>query len=360
MRGQLMDLTPLTAGEVRSVVEGKGCARRIPVLLHQWTYPSHFGEREAEVQAILNSYPQDAQVIAYRAPDIYRGPDDDPEYRWMDCDELEESGDQHGIDERAAIRDWSQLGGILERFPSADYPGLFPKAPQSDGRYRIAHWWYGLFERHWSLRGMTNALMDYYTDPESVHLLYRAYTDFFLRFIERASEELRADAIYWTDDLGTQADVFFAPDIFDEFFRPYYRELIDKAHSLGMHAWLHSCGNINKILPRFVEMGLDVIHPIQKYAMDEVAAAKEFGGRIAVWAGFDVQRIIPYGTPDDVRREVRHLMDTYARADGRFLLTAGNGITPDTPLESLAALYEEAYLYGEIKARNLRAGNQAG
>lgn len=101
-------------------------------------------------------------------------------------------------------------------------------------------------------------------------------------------------------------------------------------------------------------MGLDVIHPIQKYAMDEAVVAREFGDRISIWAGFDVQRIIPYGTPDDVRREVRHLMDTYARPDGRFLLTAGNGITPDTPIASLRALYEEAYRYGETKAAAMR------
>lgn len=344
----------LTRDEVWAVVAGKGCARRIPVLLHQWTYPRAFGDREPEVQAILDRFPQDAQVMAYRAPDIYAGPADDPEYRWMDCAQPPQDGDGHGIDEQAAIRDWAQLDGVLEHFPSPDYPGLFPNVQAPDGRYRMAHWWYGLFERHWSLRGMTNTLMDFYTNPEEVHRLYRAYTNFFLRFIERAKTELGADAIYWTDDLGTQSDMFFSPQIFDEFFRPYYTELIEKAHGLGMQAWLHTCGNVVKILPRLIDMGLDVIHPIQKYAMDEVEIAREFGGRISVWAGFDVQRIIPYGSPDDVRREVRHLMDTYARPDGRFMLTAGNGITPDTPIESLRALYEESYSYGETKARALR------
>ncbi len=343
-------MLPLTREEVRSVVAGRGCASRVPVLLHQWTYPGAFGEREAEVQAICDRFPQDALIISYQAPDIYYAPADDPEYRWMDCDKPADTGTGHGIDEQVALRDWSQLDGVLAHFPNPDYPGLFQARPAPDGRYRIAHWWYGLFERHWSLRGMTNALMDFYTNPEEVHRLYRAYTDFFLRFTERAQEELQADAIYWTDDLGTQNDLFFSPEIFDTFFRPYYAELIAKAHRLGMQAWMHSCGNILKILPRFVDMGLDVIHPIQKYAMDEVSVARMFGDKIAVWAGFDVQRIIPYGTSEDVRREVRHLMDTYARPEGRFLLTAGNGITPDTPVESLRALFEEAYSYGRIKA----------
>jgi uroporphyrinogen decarboxylase len=347
-------MLPLSREEMRSVVEGRGCASRIPVLLHQWTNPQAFGAREGEARALCDRFPQDAQVVFYRAPDIYVGPADDPEYRWVNYDQPAGADDHHGLDEQAAIRDWSQLDGIIANFPSPDYPGLFTSNPQPDGRYRIAHWWYGLFERHWSLRGMTHAMLDFYTDPAEVHRLYRAYTDFFLRFIERAKDELQADAIYWTDDLGTQSDTFFSPEIFDRFYRPYYTEIIAKAHGLGMHAWLHSCGNISKILPALVEMGLDVVHPIQKYAMDEVSVARAFGGKIAFWAGFDVQRIIPYGTPEDVRREVRHLMDTYARPDGRFLITAGNGITSDTPLESLRALYEESYVYGKAKVESLR------
>ena len=336
-------------------MEGRGCASRVPVLLHQWTYPKAFGPLESEVQALCDEFPQDAQVIFYRPPDIYVGLAEDPEYRWVNYDKPAGADDHRGLDEQAAIPDWSGLDGIIEHFPNPDYTGLFTENPKPDGRYRIAHWWYGLFERHWSLRGMTNAMMDFYTNPDEVHRLYRAYTDFFLRFTERAKEELQADAIYWTDDLGTQGDTFFSPEIFDSFFRPYYREIIARAHDLGMHAWLHSCGNISKILPAFVDMGLDVIHPIQKYAMDETSVARAFGGKIAFWAGFDVQRTIPRGTPEEIRREVRHLMDTYARPDGRFLITAGNGITPDTSLASLRALFEESYEYGRTKIQALRA-----
>ena len=349
-----MTIIPLTRAEVQAVVAGRGGAPRVPVLLHQWTYPGAFGAQAAQVQAILDRFPQDAQVIAFRAPEIYVGRPDDPEYRWVNFDQPAASGRGPGLDEQVAIADWAQLDGIIEQFPNPDYPGLFPDQPADDGRYRIMHWCFGLFERHWLLRGMTNALMDYYTDPAAVHRFYRAYTDFHLRVIERAKVELQADAIYWTDDLGTQTGTFFSPAIFETFFRPYYRELIAKAHALGMQVWLHTCGNVARFLPGLIEMGLDVIHPIQKYAMNESQIAREFGGQIAFWAGFDVQRIIPYGTPAEVRREVRHLMDTYARAEGRFLLTAGNGITPDTPIASLAALYEEAYTYGAVVGARLR------
>lgn len=82
--------------------------------------------------------------------------------------------------------------------------------------------------------------------------------------------------------------------------------------------------------------------------MDEKVIAEKFGGDICIWAGFDVQRTIPYGTTDDVREEVRFMIDTYGRPDGRLMLTAGNGITSDCKVESLGALLDEAYSYGTV------------
>lgn len=98
-------------------------------------------------------------------------------------------------------------------------------------------------------------------------------------------------------------------------------------------------------LEDFIEIGLDVIHPIQKYAMDGAEIAKKYGGRICLLAGFDVQQTIPYGTPEEVRKEVRYLIDTFDRPDGRFMLTMGNGMTEDWKLESLKALYDEIATY---------------
>jgi len=108
-----------------------------------------------------------------------------------------------------------------------------------------------------------------------------------------------------------------------------------------MHFWLHACGNIEPFLNDFIEIGLDVIHPIQKYTMDEKEIVEKYGGQICFLAGFDVQRIIPFGTPDEVRAEARFLIDTFKREDGRFMITMGNGATNDWKKESLEALYEE-------------------
>lgn len=338
----------LTREQMISVIKGKSIAPRVPMMIHFWTYPKVFGNSEGRVVELLNNYPYDVTTVGIKMPEIFDAPPDDREYRWVNFDDP--SKDKCvGIDEKIVITDWEQLDDILGSFPNPNYSGLFPSNPTDDGRYRLGHWWFCFFERLWSLRGMTNALTDFYTDPESVHRLFRALTDFYIKVLERGKKECHLDGIFTSDDIGTQTGPFFSPEIFKGFFMPYYKELIDKAHSLGMHFWLHTCGNIELFLPYFIEMGLDVIHPIQKYAMEEKRIAEKFGKDICIWAGFDVQRIIPFGTPDEVRAEVRFMIDTYYRSEGRLIITAGNGITEDCKIESIEALLDETFKYGTEK-----------
>ena len=347
-----MQYNPLGSEELKSVIRGYSCASRIPILFHPWIDSQVFQNPDDRntVKGILQQYPVDAQIIPWRGPGIFDAPLDDPEYRWVNYSKPA-TFKEGALDEQIAITSWDQLDGIIESFPKTDYPGMFVNLPKPDGRYRIGHWWYTLFERHWSLRGMTNALTDYYTNPNEVHRLFRSLTDFYLGVINRSKDELQADAVYTTDDLGTQKGPFFSNKMFDEFYAPYYKELIDRAHDLDMHFWLHTCGNIEPLLPKLIKLGIDVIHPIQKYAMDEDKIMKQYGGKICFWVGFDVQKIIPFGNVEEVRQEVHHLIDTYFRKDGLFMLTAGNGITEDAPIQSLKMLFEESIQYGTEKVR---------
>ncbi|GHT99440.1 hypothetical protein FACS1894142_7020 [Spirochaetia bacterium] len=336
---------PLHREEIKNVIEGKGAARRIPMAIHTWISADTFGPRAPEYKAVLDSYPCDVEVISLNMPQIFDAPKDDPSYRWLNFDNPYTEGT--ALDAVAALDDWAKLGGVLADFPNPNYHGLITKNPPPDtGAYRAGHWWYWLFERFWSIRGMENALCDFYENPDEVHRLFRALTDFYKGAASRGKKELGLDAIWTSDDIGMQTSPFFSIDVFREFFKPYYKELIDHVHSLGMHFWLHACGNIKPFIPDLIEIGLDVIHPIQKYTMDEKEIAAQFGKDICIWGGMDVQRTIPYGTPEDVRKEVRFMFDTYHRKDGRFMLTAGNGMTKDTPLESLKALLDEALQYG--------------
>ena len=323
------------------------------MLLKMWVHPEEFQERRPQVDEILSKYPEDIQVLSLNMPGVFDAPSDDPDYRWVNRSDPY-VGKNVPFDERVAIRDWGELDEILAHFPDPNYPGLTVNLKEDaplNGRYRACHWWYCLFERHWDLRGMTNALVDYYDHPREVHRLFRALTDFYMAIMERSRKELGANAIITSDDIGTQGNTFFSMKIFKEFYKPYYQELVEKAHSLDMHFWLHTCGNIEPFLPEFIDIGLDVIHPIQKFAMDQVQIARKFGGSITFWVGLDVQQVIPWGTPQEVRREVHNLMDAFWRqGEGRLIFSAGNGINGDCTLDSLDALFDEALKYGRHKA----------
>lgn len=347
-----MQYEALTKEQVKNVIEGKGACGRVPMMYHFWSGGDIWGDNTDRANAIKAEYPCDVQFISIRTPDNVNAPDDDPDYKWL---YLDRKIDEHaGHDAQSLIADWSELDDILAHLPNPEYVGMFPNKGADDGRYRVGVFWWCIFERFWSLRGMENALTDFYLYPDEVHRLFQTLTDFYMRMIERCKEELHTDAIFTSDDIGTQNAPFFSEDIFIEFFKPYYKQLIDKAHSLGMHFWLHTCGNIEPFIPHFIELGLDVLHPIQKYTMEEAEIARKYGGQICIWAGFDVQQTIPYGTPEDVRKEVRFMIDTYARPDGRFMLTCGNGLTPDCPIGSFEALMDETYHYGTQKMKALK------
>lgn len=330
----------LSKEAIKKVIEGRGHAERVPVLYDLWIGENVFDNDAEKREQWLERYPRDVEDIFLLMPDVFEGKEDAPDYRWAHKDM--EYGESTGLDARIVIEDWEEEAEpFFADFPDAEYPGMIPDTKVSGERYTLLRWWYCLFERMWSLRGMENSLMDFYLYPEEVHRLFRKLTDFYLRAMERGAEAFHPDGIFLSDDIGTQTGPFFSLEIFRTFFKPYYKELIEKAHELGMHFWLHTCGNIELFLPDFIEIGLDVIHPIQKYTMEEKKIAETYGKGICILAGFDVQHTIPFGSPEEVRAEVRHLTDIYDRPEGRLMLTMGNGSTVDWKLESLEALYEE-------------------
>lgn len=145
-------------------IEGKGCARRVPVILQFWTHTEEFGRRKEEAERITEAYSQDVQILSLNMPGF-----DGTEYTWNNG--FGGNGASAGLDERGLISDYeSQLTEVLQCFPSPYDKRLTDVPVKEDGRYRLVHWWYFLFEMHWKFRGMTNALCDYYEYPDEVHL----------------------------------------------------------------------------------------------------------------------------------------------------------------------------------------------
>ena len=350
---------PLNREEVIKAIERKN-PERVPVLIHFWNYGNTRPEHLRMLDEIMSRYPCDFEWYLPTMPGYDQSPfPQRPGYVWVS--NAKKAGNSCVADAQIYLADWDMLDDCLVHFPDPTFPEIMEEAKQklantNPSMYKVAHFSYFFFERLWSIRGMENALTDFLLYPDKVRKFFRALCDFYKVIIRRSNEELHCDAIFVTDDMGSQNSLMFSPGTFRAYLKPFYKEIVDDCHRLGMHFWLHSCGNIEQILDDLIEIGVDVVHPIQKYAMDSEMIAQKYSGKICFWAGIDMQHILPEGSVEDVQAEVRRLVDIFDSPNGGLLLGAGNGITEDAPLENIGALLEEAFSYGTEHRR--RYGKQ--
>ena len=190
--------------------------------------------------------------------------------------------------------------------------------------------------------GMQHYFTRMYTHPETVHAVTRRANDYYLtlnrRFFELAGDSMETFKI--SHDFGTQRDVMMRPKMFEEFIFPYLKEEIDLGHEYGYHVLLHCCGAIRRILPRLLELGIDLLHPIQARApgMDAESLA-ELKGQVAFVGGIDTQDLLVNGTPVEVEEEVRRV----ARVLGPLVISPSHeAVLPDVPPENVEAMARAA------------------
>jgi len=155
----------------------------------------------------------------------------------------------------------------------------------------------------------------------------------------RKSARYDVEAIFLSDDYGTQKDLVMRPSDWRYFVRPRLKRIFEEARSLGLKTMLHSCGNIRKIIPDLIEIGLDILHPIQPETMDIFALKREFGTDLTFQGGIRTQDLLPYGSPEEVRKEVLRTLEGMAEGGG-YILEPGITLQADVPLENLVALIE--------------------
>ncbi|MBQ4354502.1 MAG: hypothetical protein IJC71_06380 [Clostridia bacterium] len=334
----------LTREEVKAAIHF-GNPPRPPRAFTKW-WGEGLGAQYGDQLSRFDKYEEDVVVVGFPCPSFgYR----DDGFYWR-LPKITQEG-KVGHDARCALPDWKYLTDLVENLPDTDAPGLFDaqaKAAEkahSEGKYVLLHHWSLMYERIWNFRGMENLLMDYYEYPDEVHALHRAVADTEMKLLKRAGEEVKADGYMISDDLGAQHALMMGPAIFREFIKPYYVDVWGTAHKYGMDTWLHTCGNIQEIIGDLIEAGLNVLHPLQKGTMDWDKVAAEWKGKIAFWVGMDVQNTLINGTPEDVRREVRLMRDTFDSPEGGFLYASGNGIVGGTPIENIEAYLNEILHY---------------
>ena len=174
----------LTKQEMKNIIEGKRTTERIPNLCSFWIFLWKMEDEETQRQwkDWLNKQVYDMSVVSFRQPLFNSAPKGTPnEYCWLPADTpITESS---GLDNVVWIKDWEDTDFIEDmyaKFPTSDMPNPLSYSQPDHAKYVVFNWFYCFFERHWSLRGMENALTDYYLYPDEVHRFYQKLTDFYI------------------------------------------------------------------------------------------------------------------------------------------------------------------------------------
>ena len=194
-------------------------------------------------------------------------------------------------------------------------------------------------------RGMEQVLMDIALRDEVGLAIIDRRCDILYQILRRGLEAARGkiDILCLGEDTGNQNGRMVSPRDFDEVFKPRLKPFYDLAHEFGAKAMMHSCGDSHDIMPTFIEMGLDVLDAMQPEpaGMNPEMIRALCKGKLAFCGLISTQQTLPYGSEADCRREARHRLDVIARGGG-YIFSPAHCIQPDTPLENVLAIYEEA------------------
>jgi len=240
-----------------------------------------------------------------------------------------------------------------------------------DTEYALLGWGYGVCFLGLSLitdrsQNVTQGMPDEWmmmllTEKETCHELMDRSVDAAISCLRLVNDAVGDRCFAWgiaSDDSGTQRGEFINPDLWAEMIKPHYAKLCDWIHrNTRMKTFLHSCGSIARLIPHFIEAGVDILNPVQTSAagMEPRALKQAYGNRIVFWGGgCDTQSVLPRGTPREVREHVRDRMGVFAPGGG-YVFTQVHNVQAMVPPENVQAMLEAAYEYGWYAP--LRAGH---
>lgn len=141
------------------------------------------------------------------------------------------------------------------------------------------------------------------------------------------------------DDWGHQTGLIMGPKLWRQFIKPRIKQMYGLVKSKGKFVFIHSCGKVNEIFPDLIECGLDVFNPFQPEVMDVFEMKKKYGSSLSFYGGISTQRTLPYGTPAQVRDEVKRLLDVVGK-NGGYIAAPAHDIPADAKPENIAAMIE--------------------
>jgi uroporphyrinogen decarboxylase len=229
--------------------------------------------------------------------------------------------------------------------PDPARPELYRDAECVIQNFKDEYWIVGvtvttIFECAWALRGYERLLSDFILNPDlAEHILeipYRYHLTAAKRLVE-----MGVDMIWVGDDVGTQNRMLMSPKHWRKYLKPRMANFIAELKAINPQVKVayHSDGFIYPIIPELIEIGLDVLNPVQPASMDPARLKKEFGQNLSFWGSIDEQHTLPFGTPENVRAEVLTRLRTIGE-NGGLIVGPTHHVQLDTPLENFWALID--------------------
>jgi uroporphyrinogen decarboxylase len=232
--------------------------------------------------------------------------------------------------------DWFDFSVIPQQIEAADAEG---------GEHAIILGKGSPFEYSWYMVGFEDFLALLLTDPETANALMEKVNDFFLEYLSRGLEAAkgRIDIGFTADDMGQQSGPLVSIDLWKKMIKPHHVKLNKKLHSYGVKILYHTCGSVAYAIDELIDMGVDILESLQFDAkdMDPLNLKSKWGDKLCFHGGISVQKTLPFGTSDDVRKETRERISVLGK-DGGYILAPAHAVQGGTPPENIIAFLEEA------------------
>lgn len=201
------------------------------------------------------------------------------------------------------------------------------------------------------LFGTEKLFVDLAVQEKIVQTVFRKIREFYRAYLERilSAAKGKIDIVLTGDDFGAQNGLLISPEMWRASIKPGFREYVSLIKYYNVVAMHHTCGSVVDIIPDMIECGLDVLQSIQPEAtgMSLSDLRKKFGNALCFQGGISVQKTMPYGTPDEIRHEVKHIADI-VKPDGGYIFCTSHNIQADTSVENITALMDAYLEYGKM------------
>jgi uroporphyrinogen decarboxylase len=238
----------------------------------------------------------------------------------------------------------------VHKYPDWPNPGYFDyaeaagRAQRAGGEFVTLGPWISLFEIYCTLRGLEQSMMDLLEQPELADTVLdrieQCQTEMLTRYFAAAGDAL--DMVFVSDDIGTQAGLLLSPQMWQRFLAPRLTRWCELIHAHGAKVFYHSDGAIAPLIGRLIDCGIDVLNPIQHACpgMDLAALKRNFGDRVIFHGGVDNQRILPFGSPAEVREETLRCLSTLGEGGNGYICCSCHNIQAGTPLQNILTMIQ--------------------